>query len=130
MLLARLTGALLVLAIGAIHLYLYFHFFHFIHVIGVLFVLNAAGAAVIGVLLLVSARPLVVLAGVGFAAATLAFFLVSVYHGLFNYREHLRGGWQEAAGVIELATIVVLAPLLLAAVHRRGEGTTVPVRER
>ena len=115
MLLTRLTGALLVFAVGAVHLYLYFDYFHSIHVVGVLFVLNAAAAAVIGALLLVSARPLVVLAGTGFAAATLAFFLLSVYHGLFGYTESLRGGWQEAAGGLELAAIAVLTPLLLAA---------------
>ncbi len=109
----RLAGALLVLATGAVHLYLYFDYFHLIPVVGVLFLLNAVAAAVIGALLLVSARPLVVLAGIGFAAATLVFFLLSVYHGLFGYTEHLRGGWQEAAGGIELAAIVVLAPLLL-----------------
>jgi uncharacterized membrane protein YvlD (DUF360 family) len=112
MLFARLTGALLVLAVGAVHLYLYFDYFHLVHIVGVLFVLNAAGAAVIGALLAVSARPLVVLAGLGFAAVTLVFFLLSVYHGLFGYTEHLRGGWQEAAGGLELAAIVVLAPLL------------------
>ena len=111
----RLTGALLVFAIGAVHLYLYFHYFHLVHVIGVLFALNAAGAAVVGGLLLVSSRPLVVLAGSGFAAATLAFFLVSVYHGLFGYTESLRGGWQEAAGILELAAIAVLLPPLFGA---------------
>jgi hypothetical protein len=126
MLFARLTGALLVLAIGAVHLYLYFDYFHLIHVIGVLFVLNAAGAAVVGALLLASSRPLVVLAGIAFAAGTLVFFLLSVYHGLFGYTEHLGGGWQEAAGGLEIAAIVVLMPLLIepakptAAVERKS----------
>jgi hypothetical protein len=116
-LVARLAGALLVLAAGAVHLYLYFDYFHLIHVVGVLFVLNAAAAALVGGLLLASPRALVALAGIGYAAATLVFFLLSVYHGLFGYRETLSGGWQVAAGGLELAAIALLAPVLLAAIR-------------
>jgi hypothetical protein len=116
---ARLAGSLLVLAAGGIHLYLYFDYFHLVHVVGALFVLNAAAAVSIGVGLAVSARPLWTLAGIGFAAATLGAFLVSVYHGLFGYTESLQGGWQEAAAAVELAAMVVLAAVLAA---RRGGG--------
>jgi hypothetical protein len=116
-LVARLAGALLVLAAGAVHLYLYFDYFHLIHVVGVLFVLNAAAAALVGGLLLASPRALVALAGIGYAAATLVFFLLSVYHGLFGYRETLSGGWQVAAGGLDLAAIALLAPVLLAAIR-------------
>jgi hypothetical protein len=114
-LLARVIGALLVLAAGAIHLWLYFDYFHRVHVVGVLFLLNAAAAAVIGTTLFLSARLLVVGAGVGFAAATLAGFFVSVYNGLFGYVESLTGPWQEAAAGVEIAAIVVLLPPVLAA---------------
>lgn len=126
MLFARLSGALLVLAAGGLHLYLYFDYFRVVHVVGVLFVLNAVAAAAIGLLLLVSAHPLALASGIGFAAATIGFFLASVYHGLFGYTEHLQGGWQEAAGGVELAAIVVLAPLLVAALRRRGGGARKP----
>jgi hypothetical protein len=119
MLPTRLTGGLLVIAAGGVHLWLYFDFFHEVHVIGILFLLNAAAAAIIGFVLLVSPHPLAAAAGVAFAAGTLAFFFVSVYHGLFGYTERLRGGWQEAAGGLELAAIVVLLPLLAAQLKGR-----------
>jgi hypothetical protein len=64
--------------------------------------------------LLVSSHTLAIAAGIAFAAGTLVFFFVSVYHGLFGYTESLRGPWQEAAFGIEVAAIVVLVPLLVA----------------
>lgn len=109
---SRLAGGLLVLAAGAIHLYLYFDYFRAVHVVGTLFLLNAAAGAIVGGVLLVSSHPLASAAGIAFALATLAFFLVSVYHGLFGYTEHLQGGWQEAAGGVEIAAVVALLPAL------------------
>ena len=117
---SRLAGVLLIFAAGGVHLWLYFDYFHQVHVVGILFVLNAATAAIIGSVLLVSSHPLPIAAGIAFAAGTLAFFFVSVYHGLFGYTESLRGPWQEAAFGIELAAIVVLAPLLVAGLRERG----------
>jgi hypothetical protein len=116
---ARVSGALLVLAAGAMHLWLYFDFFHRVHVIGVLFVLNAAGGLVIGVTLLLSAHPLAMAAGIAYAAATLLGFFLSVYNGLFGYVERLTGPWQEAAGGVELAAVAVLLPLLVASMRSR-----------
>ena len=114
-----MAGGLLVLAAGGVHLYLYFDYFHVVHLVGVLFVLNAVAAAVVGGALLASPHPLAAAAGVAFAAGTLVFFFISVYHGLFGYTENLRGGWQEAAGGLELTAVVVLAPLLVAEVRER-----------
>jgi hypothetical protein len=116
---ARVSGGLLVLAAGALHLWLYFDFFHRVHVIGVLFVLNAVAATAIGLVLLVSSHPLAAAAGVAYSVATLGGFLLSVYHGLFGYVERLTGPWQEAAGGVELAAIVVLLPLLTASMRGR-----------
>jgi len=101
------------------HLWLYFDYFHRVHVIGALFLLNAAVATVIGVTLLVSSHPLAAAAGIGYAAATLLGFFLSVYQGLFGYVERLTGPWQEAAGGVELAAIVVLLPLLVASMRSR-----------
>src|SRR5205085_8227750 len=111
---ARVSGALLVLAAGAMHLWLYFDYFHRVHVIGVLFVVNAAVAIVIGVTLLLSPHPLAAAAGIAYAVATLGSFVLSVYRGLFGYVERLNGPWQAAAGGVELAAIAVLLPLLVA----------------
>ena len=115
----RLAAALLVLAAGAVHLWLYFDFFREVHVVGTLFLLNAAAAAIIGCVLLVSSHPVAAAAGLAYAAATLGFFFLSVYRGLFGYTESLRGGWQEAAGGLELAAIVVLAAVLVAELRER-----------
>jgi hypothetical protein len=115
---ARFVGALLVLAAGGIHLWLYFDYFHVVHVIGVLFLLNAAAGIVLGVAIALSPRAIWVALGLAFGLATLAAFLVSVYHGLFGYTESLRGTWQEAAGLDELASAVLLTVLLRRRVQR------------
>jgi hypothetical protein len=116
---SRVAGALLVLATGGVHLWLYFDYFHTVHVVGTLFVLNAAAAAVIGSALFLSSQAPATAAGAAFAAGTLVFFFLSVYHGLFGYTEHLRGGWQEAAGGLEVAALVVLVPLLAVQLRER-----------
>lgn len=107
------------LAAGGVHLWLYFDYFHQVHVVGALFLLNAAAAAIIGSVLLVSSHPIVAAAAVAYSAGTLVFFFISVYRGLFGYTESLRGGWQEAAGGLEVAAIVVLLPVLVAELRGR-----------
>jgi hypothetical protein len=116
---ARVSGALLVLAAGAMHLWLYFDYFHRVHVIGALFLLNAAAAMVIGVTILLSSHPLATAGGIAYAAATLLGFFLSVYNGLFGYVERLTGAWQEAAGGVEVAAIAILLPLLVASMRSR-----------
>jgi hypothetical protein len=111
----RWSAAALVLAAGAIHLWLYFDYFHRVHVVGLLFLVNAASALVTGLALLLSGRSWALVAGIAYSAGTLLGFLLSVYHGLFGYVESLRGPWQEAAGGVELAALVLLAPLLASA---------------
>ena len=110
---ARVALALLVAAAGAIHLYLYFDYFHRVHVIGVLFLVNAAAGLVIGAALLVRRDSLLLLAAGGYAIGTLVGFAISTRWGLFGYHESFWGGWQEAAGGVELAA-TLLAALLLA----------------
>lgn len=110
---ARFVGALLVLAAGGIHLWLYFDYFHLVRVVGVLFLLNAAAGILLGIAIALSQRWIWPALGAAFAVATLAAFLISVYHGLFGYTESLRGGWQEAAGFDELAAAVTLTAVLL-----------------
>lgn len=105
--------ALLVLAAGAIHLYLYFDYFHRVHVIGALFLVNAAAGLLIGAALLVRRDRLLLLAAFGYAVGTLAGFVVSTRWGLFGYHESFWGSWQEAAGGIELAAAFLAALLLL-----------------
>jgi hypothetical protein len=113
------AAAALVAAAGALHLYLWFDYFHRVHVVGVLFLVNAGSAAAIAVALAIRTEALVVLAGVGYAAGTLVAFAVSTHWGLFGYHESFRGSWQEAAGGVEVAAVVLLAAALPFAPRRR-----------
>lgn len=110
-------GAGLVLVAGAIHLYLYFNYFHRVPTIGTLFLVNAATSATVavGIVAWENVAPLV--AGLLYAAGTLAGFFISVEVGLFGFQEHLRGSWQERAGAVEALAVVVF--LVLIAVHAR-----------
>jgi hypothetical protein len=117
------AAALLVAAAGAIHLYLWFDYFHRVHVVGTLFLLNAAAGLAIGLALLVRRDVLNLLLAGGYAVGTLIAFAVSTRWGLFGYRESFWGGWQEAAGGVELAA-AMLAALLLGT--RLGGGAPAP----
>ena len=122
----RALGAILVAAIGGIHLYRWFDYFHKVHVIGALFLANAATGVLISLWLLASDRLFPLLAGAGFAATTLAGFLISVHWGLFGFHESFSGTWQSTAGLVELVTTVLLGTLaaqsLLRPVHRIADG--------
>ena len=112
--------AALVGAAAAMHLYLYFDYFHRVATIGPLFLVNAAAGFVITVLLLVRPQPVVTEAGIIYAAGTLAGFFLSVEVGLFGFHESLRGGWQESAGLVEIAATLSLIVLLIAQTRRRA----------
>jgi hypothetical protein len=107
----RRAAALLVLAVGAIHLYLWFDFFHRVHVVGTLFLLNAAAGGLLALALL-RGNALALAAAAGYSATTLAAFFVSTKWGLFGYTESLWGRWQEAAGATELAATLLLVMLI------------------
>lgn len=119
---AQISLALLVVAAGAIHLYLYFDYFHRVHVIGVLFLVNAAAGLVIGAVLLARRDLLVLLSAFGYVVGTLAGFVVSTRWGLFGYHETFWGSWQETAGGIEFAAAVLAALLLAPALAVLGRG--------
>jgi hypothetical protein len=104
--LLRTLGAVAVLVVGAVHLQQYLGAnFDSVRVIGPLFVLNFAGATLIGLGLLVPIarmrplHPLLALAGIGLAATSIVFLLVSEHRPLFGFEEH---GYR-AAIVIALA---------------------------
>jgi hypothetical protein len=111
---ARVIGAALVIATGAIHLYLYNSGYSSVPTIGHLFVANFVAAVVIGLLVLFRGERLWPLIGAAFCAGTLGAFLWSVEWGLFGFQEHLHGTWQGRAAIVEVAGIVVcLAALAL-----------------
>ena len=117
-----------ILAVGGVHLDLWlWHGYRSVHVIGPLFLLNAIGAALIAVLLAVGGGTLIELAGLGYAASSLAAFLVSVRYGLFGFMEAFNGTPQTISWAAEAIAIALLGSALvrsrLAHGHRPAVGT-------
>jgi predicted lipoprotein with Yx(FWY)xxD motif len=121
----RLAGAGLLAATAAIHLDLYLTGYRSIPTIGWLFLLQviAAFALAAAVLATVFARGdglvprLVAAAGAGFAVATLGGYLLSLWIGLFGFRE-VRTSAGTVAGVIEVAAFAALAVAAVTLVPR------------
>jgi predicted lipoprotein with Yx(FWY)xxD motif len=115
----RLAGAALLAATGAIHLDLYLTGYRTIPVIGWLFLLQVIAAFLLAVAVTVSGHWLPAAAGAGFALATLAGYLLSVWVGLFGFRE-VRTTAGIVAGVAEVAAFAALAAVAVAAARQPG----------
>jgi predicted lipoprotein with Yx(FWY)xxD motif len=109
----RVVGAGLLAATGAIHLDLYLTGYKNIPTIGWLFLLQVIAAFGLALLVLVRGGRLAALLGAGFAVATLGGYLLSIWFGLFGFTE-VRTTAGIVAGLIEIATFAVLAPIVLA----------------
>ena len=115
----RVLGSGLLIATAAIHLDLYLTGYRTIPTIGWLFLLQVIAAFGLGLAVLAIPSRLVIAsrlaagAGAVFALATLGGYLLSVWTGLFGFKE-VRTGAGIAAGVVEVAAFVVLAALALA----------------
>jgi predicted lipoprotein with Yx(FWY)xxD motif len=109
----RVAGAGLLAATGAIHLDLYLTGYRSIPVIGWLFLLQVIAAFGLAAAVLVSGSRLAAAAGAGFALSTLGGYLLSVWIGLFGFKE-VRTTAGIVAGVIEVAAFAVLAVLAAA----------------
>jgi predicted lipoprotein with Yx(FWY)xxD motif len=124
----QLAGAGLLIATAAIHLDLYLTGYRTIPTIGWLFLLQVIAAFVLGAAVAVLGSRLVAAAGAGFALATLGGYLLSIWIGLFGFRE-VRTTAGIVAGVIEVAVFAVLAALALtpaAQRHAAGPGAHSP----
>jgi predicted lipoprotein with Yx(FWY)xxD motif len=130
--LLRGAGAGLLIAAGAIHLDLYLTGYRTIPTIGWLFLLQVIAAFVLGLAVLVIPDRLVIAgrlaaaAGAGFALSTLGGYLLTVWIGLFGFKE-IRTTAGIVAGVLEVAAFAVLATVALlprgdAAAKPRGDG--------
>src|SRR6201986_3078348 len=121
----RVVGSGLLIATAAIHLDLYLTGYRTIPTIGWLFLLQVIAAFGLGLAVLAMPSRLVTPgrlaagAGAGFALATLGGYLLSVWTGLFGFKE-VRTGAGIAAGLVEVATFVVLAALALAPAPANG----------
>jgi predicted lipoprotein with Yx(FWY)xxD motif len=107
----RLAGAGLLAATGAIHLDLYLTGYRTIPTIGVLFLLQVIAAFVLAAVVLLGSR-LGAAAGALFSLSTLGGYLLTIWFGLFGFRE-VRTTAGIVAGVIEIAAFAVLAALAL-----------------
>src|SRR5215472_2404799 len=96
----RVVGAGLLIATGAIHLDLYLTGFKNIPTIGPLFLLQVIAGFVLAAAVLATGNPVVAALGAGFALATLAGYLLSIWVGLFGFTE-VRTTAGIVAGLIE-----------------------------
>src|SRR5882672_4583630 len=101
-----------VLMSADVHLALYYGGFASVAVIGPLFLVNAVAGLVIGVGMLAWRHWLSAFFALGFNAATLAGFYLSVAVGLFGFRETAGGTQQIIAEVAEIVGLVGAAILL------------------
>jgi predicted lipoprotein with Yx(FWY)xxD motif len=106
----RVAGAGLLAATGGIHLDLYLTGYRSIPVIGWLFLLQVIAAFGLALAVLASGSRLAAAAGAGFALSTLGGYLLSVWIGLFGFKE-VRTTAGIVAGVVEVAAFAVLAVL-------------------
>jgi predicted lipoprotein with Yx(FWY)xxD motif len=106
----RITGAGLLAATAAIHLDLYLTGFKNIPTIGWLFLLQVIAGFALAVLVLATGNRVVAALGAGFAVATLGGYLLSIWIGLFGFKE-VRTTAGIVAGIIEVAAFAVLGLL-------------------
>ena len=118
----RIVGALLLAAMGWIHLDLWLDGYKNIDVIGPAFLLNTIGGFGLAALLLVTPRrflPWVAALGALFSLGTLGALLISTWWGLFGFKETTAASlWWESFWV-ELAGGIVLGALAALAARRR-----------
>jgi predicted lipoprotein with Yx(FWY)xxD motif len=117
----RLAGGGLLVATAAIHLDLYVTGYRSIPTIGWLFLLQVIAAFGLGVAVLATGHWLAAAAGAGFALATLGGYLLSLWIGLFGFKE-VRTTAGIVAGVIEVAAFAALAVLAGLAAAAGGAG--------
>jgi predicted lipoprotein with Yx(FWY)xxD motif len=108
----RLAGAGLLATTGAIHLDLYVTGYRTIPAIGWAFLLQMVAALLLAVATLAHGGRLVAAAGAGFCLSTLGGYLLSVWTGLFGFRE-VRTTAGIVAGLVEIAGFAILATLAL-----------------
>jgi predicted lipoprotein with Yx(FWY)xxD motif len=122
----RVVGAGLLIATGGIHLDLYLTGYNTIPTIGWLFLLQVITGFALGLAVLVTGSRLVAAAGAGFALATLGGYLLSIWFGLFGFKE-VRTTAGIVAGIIEVLAFVALAILAAmpgAARHRAQQSNS------
>ncbi|MGH9169452.1 MAG: COG4315 family predicted lipoprotein [Acidimicrobiales bacterium] len=121
--LARFAGGALLAATGAVHLDLYLTGYRTIPTIGWLFLLQVVVAFLLAAALLVLGGRVLALGGALFSLATLGGYLLSIWVGLFGFKE-VRTTAGLSAGVIEVAAFAVLGALAFVPVQPKGAKST------
>jgi predicted lipoprotein with Yx(FWY)xxD motif len=125
----RLAGGGLLIATGAIHLDLYLTGYRSIPTIGWLFLFQVIAAFLLGGAVLASGARLAAAAGAAFSLATLGGYLLSLWVGLFGFKE-VRTTAGIAAGVVEVAAFAALAGLAAMPAERGRAGGRLLTRLR
>src|ERR1700757_1732321 len=125
----RLAGGGLLIATGAIHLDLYLTGYRSIPTIGWLFLFQVIAAFVLGAAVLATGARLAAAAGAAFSLATLGGYLLSLWIGLFGFKE-VRTTAGIAAGVVEVAAFAALAGLAAMPAERDRAGDRLLARLR
>jgi hypothetical protein len=108
-----LAGAALLVWSGVIHLQLWADGYLSVSVIGPLFLVQGVGSIVIAAALAVFRRLALIVAGALTLAGTAAGLLLSVYVGLFGYKESLAVPFAQSSLVIEFTGAALLAALAI-----------------
>ncbi|HXS65782.1 MAG TPA: hypothetical protein VN767_23255 [Streptosporangiaceae bacterium] len=106
----RFLGAALLAVTASIHLDLYLTGFNTIPTIGNLFLFQVSAAFLLAVIVAATGNRLAAAAGAGFMIATLGGYLLTVWVGLFGFKE-VRTTAGTVAAIIEIAGFAVLAAL-------------------
>lgn len=104
----RLVGAALLAATAAIHLDLYLTGYNTVPTIGILFLFQVIVAFLLAAAVAATGNRLIALLGAGFSIATLGGYLLTVWVGLFGFRE-VRTTSGIIAAIVEIAGFAVLA---------------------
>lgn len=116
------AGVVLTVWSGVIHIRLWSEGYEAIPTIGPLFLAQGVGSLVIAAALVVIRRVVVMAIGAASLAATAVGLLLSVYVGLFGYRESLAVPDARTSLVIEFsgAAVLLLAAVIVAVAAVRG----------
>jgi hypothetical protein len=114
----RLVGAGLLAWSAALHIYLWHEYFHRVPTIGPLFIAQGLAAMAVAVAIVAFRHPVLELIGALLLAATAGALLLSVWNGLFGYKERLGAPYVGMSLAVEISGAVVL--LLAAASHPAG----------
>jgi hypothetical protein len=106
--LAVVLGAGLVATSGAIHLHLWVNGYRTIPTIGPLFLFQGVAGVVMAVVLAATRWLVSVVAAAGFMIATIGGLLLSVYVGLFGFKDTLAAPFAGLSLAVESAGAVVL----------------------